>query len=114
MQDQSGRKCSFTIEKPAESAGNLPAESADYELATNIHSGAAPQPSSKPAPAQPEIQDDSDGGFTRIHDDDLTARQWDSERGDFVPAPSPRTRTPAPAIEQTRAQIVSLQERRSA
>jgi hypothetical protein len=32
VQDQSGRKCSFTIGKPAESAGSRPAESADYEL----------------------------------------------------------------------------------
>ena len=33
--DQSGRKCSFTSEIPAESAGNIPAESAVYELCTN-------------------------------------------------------------------------------
>lgn len=32
VQDQSGRKCSFTTENPAESAGNLPAKSAGYEL----------------------------------------------------------------------------------
>lgn len=32
VQDESGRKCSFTIEKPAESAGSRAAESADYEL----------------------------------------------------------------------------------
>lgn len=32
VQEQSGRKCSFIIEKPAESAGTTPAESADYEL----------------------------------------------------------------------------------
>lgn len=30
--EQSGRKCSFAPENPAESAGTLPAESADYEL----------------------------------------------------------------------------------
>lgn len=32
VQEQSGRKCSFTIENPAESAGTRPAENADYEL----------------------------------------------------------------------------------
>ncbi len=30
--DQSGKKCSFTPENPAESAGNPPAKNADYEL----------------------------------------------------------------------------------
>lgn len=30
--DQSGRKCSFTHENPAESAGTTPAKTADYEL----------------------------------------------------------------------------------
>ena len=32
VQEKSGRKCSFTIENPAESAGTRPAESAGYEL----------------------------------------------------------------------------------
>jgi hypothetical protein len=32
MQDQSGRKCSFTPDNPAESAGSWGAKSADYEL----------------------------------------------------------------------------------
>jgi len=31
VQDSTGRKCSFTPEVPAESAGTLPAETADYE-----------------------------------------------------------------------------------
>lgn len=35
VQEQSGRKCSFTTENPAESAGTRGAESAVYELATN-------------------------------------------------------------------------------
>lgn len=35
VQEQSGRKCSFTIHKPAESAGTRGAESAGYELVTN-------------------------------------------------------------------------------
>lgn len=32
VQEQSGRKCSFTIKNPAESAGTTPAETADYEF----------------------------------------------------------------------------------
>lgn len=32
MQDQSGRKCSFATENPAESASSSPAKCADYEL----------------------------------------------------------------------------------
>lgn len=32
VQERSGRKCSFTTKEPAESAGTLPAKSADYEL----------------------------------------------------------------------------------
>jgi hypothetical protein len=32
VQEQPGNKCSFTTENPAESAGNPPAETADYEL----------------------------------------------------------------------------------
>lgn len=65
-------------------------------------------------PENPPEPDDQLDDYARIHDDDLTARYWDAERGDFVAAPAPRTRTTAPAIEQTRAQIASLQNRRSA
>ena len=67
-----------------------------------------------PAPLSALEHDDPDDEYTRERDAELSAGYWDEQRGEWITAPSPRTRTPAPAIEQTRAQIVSLQERRSA
>ncbi|UIN20793.1 hypothetical protein [Herbaspirillum frisingense] len=36
VQDRSGKKCSFTHEHPAESAGNRPAKTADYESCCHV------------------------------------------------------------------------------
>lgn len=65
------------------------------------------------APETPPETDDCDDGITRIHDDEQTVGYW-NELGDFVPQPVTKPRTAAPAIEHTRSQIASLQERRSA
>ena len=43
--DQSGRKCSFTTEHPAESAGSRGAKTADYELVASISTTATHQSS---------------------------------------------------------------------
>lgn len=56
--------------------------------------------------------DDSDDDYTRIHDADNSAGQWDEQRGEWITSPSPRTRTSAPAISVTRAWLASLQESR--
>lgn len=51
VQEQSGRKCSFTIKNPAESAGTRGAESAGYELVTNTSCLSAHSAHGKPARA---------------------------------------------------------------
>jgi hypothetical protein len=43
VQDRSGRKCSFTPEVPAESAGKPPVKNADYELVPRTPVASAPQ-----------------------------------------------------------------------
>ena len=55
VQEQSGRKCSFTNENPAESAGSTPAESADYELYPGRGDLSAHSEQRKPARAMPNI-----------------------------------------------------------
>lgn len=55
VQEQSGKKCSFTIENPAESAGTRGAENAGYELVTNTSSLSAHSAHSKPARATASI-----------------------------------------------------------
>lgn len=67
-----------------------------------------------PEPTNPSVSDDPDDDYTRERETEQTVGYWDSERGEYVRTPSPRTRKTAPAIEQTRARIISLQERRSA
>ena len=111
VQDQSGKKCSFTIEKPAKSAGSRPAESADYEyvpIAGSLSpSNASIIPESAQPIPQPEIVDHADD-FQRIREDGISADCWiDGE----CRRPVKKVRTTAPAIEQTRTQIAGLQNR---
>jgi len=90
VQDQSGRKCSFTIEKPAKSAGSRPAKSADYELvpivgAFSTHT--AEEDSADEASLQ-------EAEYCRDTDNELAAYDWDEDRGDFIRPPTntkPRT-----------------------
>jgi len=64
-------------------------------------------------PAKPSIPDDPDDNYQRIRDTEQTVGYW-NELGDFVPQSVTRLRMAGNAITQTRAQIISLQERRSA
>jgi hypothetical protein len=61
-----------------------------------------------PEPEYPSIPDHCDDEYTRERDTEQAAGYWDEERGEYVRAPPPRTRTPAPAIEQTLAQLARL------
>lgn len=51
--DQSSRKCSFTPEIPAESAGSATAETADYESCCHGSSASAPRKTMRALPAAP-------------------------------------------------------------
>lgn len=62
---------------------------------------------------EPDPSACSDDGYRRVHDEDQQAGAWDYERGEFV-IPASKQRETSPAIEQTRAQIISLQARRQA
>jgi len=55
VQEQSGRKCSFTTENPAESAGTTGAKSAVYELATNTSRLSTHSKQGEPASAAASI-----------------------------------------------------------
>lgn len=101
----SSRKCSLPRDFPAGSAGNRLAESADYELVTNIHSEAHhPEQTIQ----QNETAEEGDN-FTRVRDDEIEADCWmDGECRQYVI----KRKMTAPAIEQARAQIAELQSRR--
>lgn len=103
VQDQSGRKCSFISEKPAESAGNLPAESADYELVP-IEGGLSTHT------AGDDSTDDASLHAEYCRDEDIgqAAQDWDEDQGEFVRRPS--TKKPRSSkVERVRAQIEAMQ-----
>lgn len=62
-------------------------------------------------PSAAPIQDDPDDDYQRIRDDEIPADCWND--GSCYQS-SPKPRTTAPAIEQTRAQLASLPARRTA
>lgn len=101
--DQSGRKCSFTAELPAESAGSAPAKTADYELIPCRGDVSAPSSHQKnmlnhwrkfkltkrlvnlllpSLVRQPECHDKTSENFTRTNDD-VAAEYWDADLGEF-------------------------------
>ena len=94
MQDQSGRKCSFTPENPAESAGSRGAETADYEL--------MPSRGVNPVVTEQVIEagsrhrlDEGADDCQRIRDDDHSAGEWNQDTGEFIatsPARGKKTR----------------------
>lgn len=53
VQDTSSRKCSFTPKVPAESAGTLPAKTADYESCCHVGDSRTPHQSQKNRPVRP-------------------------------------------------------------
>ena len=105
LQDQSGRKCSFTIEKPAETAGKLPAETADYELITNSSIVVSCNAGSIPGTAQLQ-PDDCQDDYHRTHDDEVPAECWD---GGSYHQPVTKPRITGDALDVTRKQIAALQ-----
>ena len=82
--EQSGRKCSFNIENPAESAGTTPAENADYELVPCRGSNCSTTTSNKlTSEGDTSLGNhDGDDSFTRYHEDALV-EYWDSELGEY-------------------------------
>ncbi len=87
--------------------------------AVDIPELAQPQPDDQPGGYQlskpPLVDgikpDDQPADYTRNNDDDLTAEQWDSERGEMMRSPPPRTRMAGAAIDLTRSQLAGLQRR---
>ena len=71
VQEQSGRKCSFTNENPAENAGTPPAENADYEY---VPIGVSNSPTN---PIESE--------FSRERDAELSGGVW--ENGEYIKLP---------------------------
>jgi len=93
VQEQSGRKCSFKPDIPAESAGTRPAESAEYEYVPCI--------STKQAVVSNELTDEPDTGiFTRSKDSEQISDNWD-ELGEYH-APQAKARMRSPELDRVR------------
>lgn len=122
--DNSGRKCSFNIQIPAESAGSRAAESADYELlpiqassmaveapAQNQHNDQHDQPPSdyrrEPLDDMPPV-DYADCVKFFGSDTEPTENYLDEERGEFIQRPSSKKPRSA-EIERIKASIAAMQ-----
>lgn len=82
--DQSGRKCSFNNDNPAETAGKLPAETADYELIPSRGSDCSTASNGLTGEVDQAEQggaDDVQDGFTRCRDD-VPVEYWDGDIGE--------------------------------
>lgn len=90
VQDQSSRKCSFTPDNPAESAGCRGAKNADYELIPRreqITGVAVGGDTDLTTPDSGIAQ----GDFQRISDNAFSSDCWDVDSGAYV-APPPKQR----------------------
>ena len=91
VRDQSGRKCSFTPDNPAENAGRWGAKSADYELIPVVAINEALSEQLNEHPEQRESTNDpgdgihctndehSDSDYTRTRDEDQPSDPWGCE-----------------------------------
>lgn len=58
------------------------------------------------------VSDEPEGEYTRERDTEQAVGYWDDERGEYIHTSPPNTHTPAPVVEQARAQIAGLKNRR--
>lgn len=95
VQEQSGKKCSFTNENPAQSAGTPPAESADYEYVPIevIYS--------------PNVPTESE--FSRVRDSELSGGVW--EDGEYIKLPV-KQKVISPEVERVRGVIQVMRDGR--
>jgi hypothetical protein len=122
VQDDSGRKCSFNIQNPAESAGSQVAESAGYELipieagCKAIAETAQHQHGNQHATheySRVSLDDRQPLVYAECvelygSDTDQAANCWDEECGEFIQRPSSKKPRSA-EIERIKASIAAMQ-----